>query len=307
MRYWPNLLIVLFVCLSACKGSDSANQASAIKALRAAEGQNLAKVAGVPLPSCEAWCDPDNPDFRCFFAGGLQNGRDKQFAQLIKRLEGTGKVTLPHNELLAIFDERDPRAKGLRGDTVIENGELSNGGTPTVAEAETVGALKISLMTPSALSYSHSRRQTGFTLEERANSSSFDIILDDKVLQATYGGRVRKIDADEKRAVLYTANGCISYDPSANLNSATLKKHFVKMTAARLLAERAAGANASRIYQVNQSYMKLGALRNAECDIYGEQCHQCPAGQIACKIGHHNNCMTRQECRDNGGELCSGS
>lgn len=297
--------ILFLASLIGCSKSVPSDQIAAIQLLRSVDAGASAPEQRLTTESCVDWCNPDDPDFRCFIVGGLSDGRDNQLAALYARLIQPLPIEITERELLDMFEIVDPDAEGLRGSTVVLDGKLQNSGVATVFGTTTTGDLGISFESPPTVDYDYTVGADGaLVLLERAEDSSFDVYIDDSILDSTYGGRVREIRASENRVLLATDRGCLAYDPSPALTKGRMAELLSKIAIDRLAAERAAGSSTGRVSEVGASYLKLAALSDFECDIYGQDCQDCPDGEIPCKIGHKNVCMTPEECRESEGKEC---
>src|SRR5689334_15535904 len=125
--------------LTACgQSSPTKAEIATVKADIAVDNAGVgAATHGYEKLDCKIVCNPNNPDYRCLFAGTLGSGHDKQIMDLAARLSKPQPVTMTHKELLLIFGLSGSGYDNARQATMIVNDVLSNEGTPSEIKTST--------------------------------------------------------------------------------------------------------------------------------------------------------------------------
>lgn len=312
MKFYTLVCIFCLLAITGCREGPDSDEIAAVKRDIELESQeadskrnNAVEAISSPLPDCEAWCDPNNPDYRCLFAGGLGTGQDKQLADLVAYLSNPQPVTLPHLDLLKIFDLTNIGYDNARGETKIQSDVMTNEGGSSVLTAKMMSGLVVRIIVPKSIRYSYNKVGSGFTLSETTSNTSFAVDIDDSILHRTYGGFVRGIHAKPERALLFLSRGCVAYDPGVVQTSEQQTSRNMGTLTRRLRAERAAGADSQRLLRVIASYGRASILSKDPCT--PTRCSiDCDYPSVACKTRLGETCaFSVRNCIDDWrGEVC---
>jgi hypothetical protein len=302
------LSIGLWGCLERIQETVTQEEVAAAKSDQLFEA-SVAKFGVEPsvseaLPNCEVWCNPTNPDYRCFFAGSLGQKLDKQIQALTSRLTAAQPIRLPHSELLRIFELENVGYENARGDTSVANNELSNEGESSILSTQTTAKLSLRVTVPEHIKYTFVKTTGGFTISNGSANSGFALDIGDPILQRTYGGLLQVIDVTSTRALLTSERGCISYDFTPHMASGEVYRLFGSTVARRVAAERAAGASVERISNVVAAYAGATVLSAEACTV--EDCRDdCdPETTVVCKTDLGQACMSAEKCLEARGTQC---
>lgn len=277
--------------------------------IRFAEAEG--KLGATDPVDCNSICDPNKPNYLCLQAGTLGLDRDTQIKGLIARLRGPQPITLSQKDLINIFNLQGDGLDQLRQDTTVENNTLSNAGAYSTVTAQMTTGLTFNFNAPAVINYSYQLNKSGFQLDKTVNGDSFTVVIDDDVLQGTYGGVVNRIYVQPELTIITTDHGCISYDPAPQLHYGKLIGVYENTVQRRMQAERLVGASSDRVNHIANAYSKIGLLKQDNCQIFGSgnnkpACKSCTGkDQISCTLGNGTNvCQNGQACI-NIGKPCS--
>lgn len=165
--------------------------------------------------SCETKCD--DGDFRCLSISFDSSTTTESLAELFEELNEAPPFSISSARLGVLFDiPAGDESLQLRGPTdFYQNGNFENTGLRSKLTAPITGTLSLDVEIPSKL---------GGLFEQQASGGSFVFVADfeqlgfspfvrftKEVWQNTYGGHVRRVHADNKRAVVTTETGCMRF------------------------------------------------------------------------------------------------
>jgi len=175
--------------------------------------ENGARIAASTSPlDCRAECNEENPSPLCEVTKYPKGSREP-LLKLQARLRGASPKPVSFSELLTMFAQT--KGDCVRGNTVVENGRLSNFGMPCDISTQLEELrVKATIRIPARLIglVTQSANELSVFFPDDAQAASLEV--EDANLNERFGGVIRSVDADSTTIRFGMPHACLAISAS---------------------------------------------------------------------------------------------